>query len=370
MRKWPLLLWLLAKRLYKKPAFLALLLLIPLLAIGYRLSLTDAGGLVTVGLVQEAPDPLGEQIIQELTGEDSLIRYEVFPSAEAARQQLSAGKIHAVWVFPDDLQEKIEKYAADPVRENACITVWERTDNVALSLTREKLGSKVYPQIAQTVYLQYLRTYVPELAHLSDDALLEYYHNTAFSAELFTFGEAERTPEQENFLLSPLRGILGVLIALCGVAAAMYYLQDRQKGTFTWCRSRLLPELSCLLVAVVQLGIVALVCLMVCRLSPNLLLELATLALYSLCVTAFSMLIGRLFPSIKALAVAFPVLAVVMLVVCPVFFDLGKLRIVQYLLPPTYYINAVYQPAYLGYMALYTAACFGIRWVIMKLKKV
>ena len=63
--------------------------------------------------------------------------------------------------------------------------------------------------------------------------------------------------------------------------------------------------------------------------------------------------------------------AVVMLVVCPVFFDLGALRELQYLFPPTYFINAVYSDKFLLYMPLYTlvlAAVYFLTGVILNRK--
>ena len=122
MKKWPLWLWLLAKRLYRKPAFLALLVLIPLFVIGYRFSVADDAGVIAIGLVQEAPDSLASQIIGELAGSDSLIRYEVYPTPESAQRQLMAGKLDGVWIFHENFSKKVAVYAADPVEENACVT--------------------------------------------------------------------------------------------------------------------------------------------------------------------------------------------------------------------------------------------------------
>ena len=61
--------------------------------------------------------------------------------------------------------------------------------------------------------------------------------------------------------------------------------------------------------------------------------------------------------------VMIPLLIVAMLLVCPVFFDLGALRMVQFLLPPTYYINGVYNTRYILYMAVYTLGCGSLYWL-------
>lgn len=86
--------------------------------------------------------------------------------------------------------------------------------------------------------------------------------------------------------------------------------------------------------------------------------ELALALLYGMCVAAFSMLVRRLAGSIRALSMVTPILVVVMLVICPVFFDLGALRQAQLFFPPTYFIIGAYQETYLLYMVIYTLAAW------------
>ena len=53
MKKYLLWLWLLTKRLYKKPTFLAILVLIPLLVLGYSAVFFLAGSWITVRRIRE-----------------------------------------------------------------------------------------------------------------------------------------------------------------------------------------------------------------------------------------------------------------------------------------------------------------------------
>ena len=66
---------------------------------------------------------------------------------------------------------------------------------------------------------------------------------------------------------------------------------------------------------------------------------------------------------------ALPLLIVVMLVVCPVFFDLGALRALQYLFPPTYYINASTSNRFLVLMVVYALALLVVYILSGKLLK-
>ena len=67
----------------------------------------------------------------------------------------------------------------------------------------------------------------------------------------------------------------------------------------------------------------------------------------------FSMFLSTLLSHRNAMAVALPVIAVAMLGVCPIFFDLGFLGRFQLLFPPTYFLRGLYQSQYLLWGMLY-----------------
>ena len=79
-------LWMLTKRLYRRKTFLAVLALIPLLAVGYGLADFSDSGVLTVALAQEGQDPLAAQLILELEDDSQLVRYVSCQSAGEARQ--------------------------------------------------------------------------------------------------------------------------------------------------------------------------------------------------------------------------------------------------------------------------------------------
>ena len=70
----------------------------------------------------------------------------------------------------------------------------------------------------------------------------------------------------------------------------------------------------------------------------------------------------------RGLGTVLPLIIVASLVICPVFFDVGELRHAQYALPPTYYINAVYDHRYLVYMAAYTLLAAALVWLLRSAK--
>lgn len=367
--RWGLLLW---KRLYKKLTFLLLLVLIPVLVFGYGQTAQEESGLVTVALASrpDQVEDLTRTVWDELL-ESQVVRYIECASPEEARRLVEEGQADTAWIFEENIEKKIYDFVAKRSRTRAFLTILEPENRVALKLARELLSGAMFPHCAETVYLRYIRENAPELADLSDEKLLEYYHNVVFSDDIFVFSDMEGNlqppaEEQTNYLLAPVRGMLGVVAVLAGLATAMYYIRDEETGTFG-----LIPlsrrgavEFGCQLISLVNVVGVALISLALARQTAGFGREAAVAALYSLCVAAFSMVIRRLSGGIRGLGMVTPLLVVVMLVICPVFFDLGALRQLQYLFPPTYFVHGAYSGRYLALMALYAAVCLAVCGVI------
>ena len=85
--------------------------------------------------------------------------------------------------------------------------------------------------------------------------------------------------------------------------------------------------------------------------------ELLTMALYLPCCAGFAMVLRSIFPRNEWLGAILTVLTVLMIGICPVFFDLKMVPFLQFLLPPTYYIRGLYDSVYWIYAGIFIAAC-------------
>lgn len=369
MKKALLWLWMLTKRLYKKATFVVILVLIPALVLGYGLAANEDSGMLTVALARQDDSPYALSMLASLDEGSQLLRFEDCDSPEEAEELVRAGKADTAWILHSDLEEKITRFVQSPTERNAFITVLVREDDISQRLAREKLSGAAFSLCARVVYMDYIRENIPGLDHLSREELLAYFENTFAAGELFVFDETDAAmanAQATHYLTAPVRGLLAVVIALCGLATAMYCMEDRRHGTFGWLsRPRQdLAELGCQLVSLVQVSLVALLALILSGLAAGLGRELLVLVLYCLCTASFSALLRRICGDLRVLGTLLPLLVVAMLVICPVFFDLGQLRTAQYLLPPTYYINAAYSNSYLVYMLLHTAVTSALYWAL------
>ena len=357
------------KRLYHKPIFLVLLLLIPLLTFGYSSLSREDSGILTVAVAQrDSEDAFASQMIADLCESSQLIRFVLCQSAQEAEELVTYGKADSAWIFDEDLENKVAAFVAKPERRNAFVEVIEREESMFLTMTREKLSGFVFTYLSPEFYLQYIRNNLPQLNDKTDAELMAQYESVSLNDELFTYAARESAPKEQSYLLTPVRGLLAIVTLLCGMAAAMFYVEDTQMGLFSRIPMKNLPamELLCQLIAVGNMAVVATVAMLISGLGAAFLQEIGLLLLSIPCISLFCMLLRRILRGTIALGVAAPLLAITALCVCPVFLDLAPLRAFSMLLPVTYAIRGAYNPIYLLYMAIHTVICAGTCFALDK----
>lgn len=362
MKRWFQWAWALNKRLYKKASFLLLLAILPLAMVSLSAMAQEESGFIHIALAQEDPaDAISNEILQALDGEISLIRFSIAETPAEAAELVLRGKADGAWIFPAEMQRKIHTFSAQGSDYSPFVRVIEREDQLLIRISREKLSAALYPYCARAKYLNLTERF-PETADLSAEQLMEAYETTPINETLFEFIRPDQTPhpapEGGDYLTAPARGFLAVLMLLCGLAAAMYYLQDEERGTFARIplgrRSGL--AFCSLLTALLNLGVMVFCALWLSDLAGPLWQEAAGLFLFCLCCAEFCLILMRLLRSIRLFGALIPVWILGTLVVCPVFIDWRQLTLIQHLLPPTLFINLGRDSRYLGWLALYALA--------------
>lgn len=359
MRKmwiWLLLSW---KRLWKKPLYVLLVLLLPVATLCYSAAAQEETGVVRIALAaHENATPCTRQVMEQLLRKDGLVHFVCVSPAEAERL-VQTGKADGGWIFPKDLEEKTAIYLEDGV--SPVVRVVQREENVLLRLSRELLSGVLYDHCVQPVYLRYLRQYGQAFAGLSDAELLVYMDAFRGNDRLFAFETLDgKALQTERYLTAPLQGLFGLLILLCALAGAMYFMQDCKKGRFQAVPSRYLGcvEFISVLVTVVGVSLAAAIGLLLCGIGGDW-GKLSVLSIeYMLCCTAFACLMRRICGSTEVMAGILAALSVACLVICPVFLDIPQLEAVQWLLLPTWYIRGTQEAAWMLGMPVYGIACF------------
>ncbi len=348
---------LLQKRLFKRYGFLFMLVLAPLLAAGVGRLSGEPAGIATIALCVPRGDAAAEEISERLLDGGSVLRYLSCVDEREARLMVESGEADAAWIFSEDLSEQIEELA-ERRRVRPVVTVVERKDSVALTLGREILSSAIYPSFSYAVYAGYVRDELG-LAQMTDGELRQVYDRVAVEGSLFQMVYSDGTPgETEDFtyVQAPLRGILAVWFTFAGLAAALYFMRDEERGVYGRIPVTRRLSTAYLAGAVFLVDAVA-VLLLSCKLAgvfTDWKREVISCAVFTACVLAFSNVLRLLCRTPRRMSgLLLPLLAAT-LALCPVFLNLQHFRAGKLLLPPWYYLQSIHNTRYLYEMAVYT----------------
>lgn len=354
---------LLNKRLFKKPGFFIILLFIPVLVFAVNFIVQkEESSMMQIVLVQEdRNDPVSSKIVGDLLEETGLISFFEVSSSMQARKMVKTGEASAAWIFPEDMQSRLDKVVEYPNEKNYVIEVIEREETVVLLLTHEKLVGTVFDYCARDLYIDFIRKNVEGLENINDETLLEHYDNIEVEGEdLFeaNYYNSDRDATQDvkgSYLTAPIRGLLAVLMVLCGFATAMFFVQDDERGTFSHVSERTKPFVAFgyHIIPVLLSSIFVFAAFCVLGITTSVWYELVSMALYIPCIGIFCMIIRLLCRNLKVLCSIIPVLLLTIIVASPVFFDFVSLRYIQVFLPTFHYLSATFDIKYLLYMVVY-----------------
>lgn len=353
------------KRLLKKPAFLILLLLIPTFLPLISVMMKGESGILTIALVNENKNETAEKIIGKLTDKESIINYKICNTKDEAVQMVKNKTADGAWIFAKNIREKTDKYAVSKI---PFVEVIEREENISLKISRELLYGALYNGISYSLYKNYVYENILPKDQISEEELEYYYYvsvNTEGIVEIKKLDSEEKT-QSSNLLVTPVRGILSLMVIICQLAAVMFYLKDRSEGKFDWLseNKRIIPAFGSLLSAGLLAGITAVISFFVSKMSLKPDKEIISMLLFILASTGFSLVLCCVFKSPAKLGAAVPGIIIIMLALSPVFFSFKELRLVRILIPTHYYLYSLYNQDYYLYFIYYTASVYLLAFLL------
>lgn len=367
--------YLFSKRLYKKWMFILLICLVPLSVAALKISSNQKSGFVQIAIVNLSGDT-GDRIIDNLYEHNSIINYSLYDGTKEAISDLKANRLDAVWVLPENIEKRISAFVKNPENDNYIIEVIKKEDSLKARLAIEKLSGAIYPFTSREFFLKCIREDPDlELKNLTDNQIYEYYDSYFGNGELFKFAYPEdgiaATKSEQNYLTSPIRGLLSAVVLLCGLAAAMLYVNDEKRGVFSFAKSsdRLLLSLSFELTAVINIFVFVFCSLFVLGVNTVFWRETLISLIFIINTVLFCGIICTVIKSITVLAPLSVLITVLDIFICPIFFDYYVQKKPQFLLPNAYYINSVHSNIYLKYSLIYTAVLTGIMLVFYLIKR-
>lgn len=365
-----LLFGMLCKRFLKNRAFLLILLCIPLFMILLKGIAGQADGMIKIVLCAEDNDAETLQWLEEHFATDGVIAYKTIEDADYARQLVTAGKADEAWIFRRNFRERTAQIARREENDKAPVEVFTRENTTVLLLARFQMFATLYPDISYTLYRETVSE-EPGFAALTEEEIRACYDNGTADRVLIRHVYEETTGKEKNYVTAPFRGLLALLILLAGLAADMFFLQDLGSGVLdsTPLRKRQGRLYLYQLAAMLPVAVAVTAALLFAGEMRLTLTEAVALLLYLADSLAFCSLVGRLCGNLRRLGAVIPVLMPGLAVLCPVFIMVRRLRPLQYLLPPWYYLTLVQGAEtgrYLGLMVLYAAVGFLLNGLLSK----
>lgn len=361
--------WMLTKRLYKKPAYLALLLFIPVVVFSYSIIAQNDSGMMTIVIALEDPaDTLSIRLSDELANSSNIIRFITSEQPDDAVELVYNGVADAAWIIQSNIEKQIVDFVSGSYSGPGFVRVVVREKNVPLMLANEKLSGKLFVHCAKTCFLQCIREEATQVNELSDDQILSYFDQTEFDDGLFEYvyiDNPQLNSNAKNYLLMPIRGLLAVLAVIVALSTAMFYIQDDQDGLFSWVNysKRTWIEFGYQLIAIGNVMLFVVVALFSAKLNISISREILCAFIYVLCCASFGQLLRLWGKSQHVVSMLLPIIVIVMFVVCPVFISIPGFEYLQLLFPVSYYLHAIYNSQYILYMLIYTICM----WILFKI---
>ncbi|MBR4719303.1 MAG: hypothetical protein IKP31_03550, partial [Lachnospiraceae bacterium] len=180
---------LLNKRILKKPSFIIILCLIPVMVFGLKLVSERESGIVRIALVNEGSDDAG-RIIDELMNKPSVFLFGVYENSREAEEALTDNRVDAAWVFPKDFDARIYEFTKALVNDKkdseGAVQIIEREDNVLLQLSRMELFGALYSDLSFSLFDNYINLKLTG-SHVTGTELKGYYNNNRNTGALFEY---------------------------------------------------------------------------------------------------------------------------------------------------------------------------------------
>lgn len=371
MKKISVWLRLIIKRLLKNPLFVLTLFLLPVMVLGIRFSVESGDSLLRVAVYAppSGPESAEQRLLNHLLDTSgSAVTFYRTDSEEALQADVAGGTAACGYILPENLSEKLEQSG---LKLQPLLRAIRQKDETRTKIIDELVYSGVYKFLSFHI----LSDFIHEKTKKEPSGELRELYNTYRDGQaFFEFEYADGSKNNildrsnSNYMLLPVRGMVAVLLLLCGMTGTLFWYADRQKNIFAWLSAQERKRISVLFLTapVLLSGVFGMLTIFLTGIPSGILNEILSMLLYLFVIIAFCDLLCHLLPRMEFMLAAIPVFAAGSLIVCPVFANLSSslpvLSYIQKLTPVFYYLSAIYSDSRKLYMA-----AFGILLVVLRI---
>lgn len=362
---------LLTKRNFKKPSFIFILLLIPIVTLAIALTTSIDPSVMHIGYTCDgSPEKSTKELFASLENDSGIISFKYYANEGLGQKAFDNGEIESLWIFPSDIEAETRKYYSGD--KSAFIKVINRVQNEMTDASRNKLFCEIFPHVAYSLFENYVTLELPGGDNLSEEEILHYYTSRGIDTEIINVVTVDNSGEiyesEGNYITSPLRGIVAVIVLLSSLAAAMFTLSDIRRGLYALFPfgKRFALLLSSLFSHIIPASVTALVSIYLADLGEGLTDEIFRMVLFVTACASASLLLMGLFKTPKAFAVSVPIIILSAIIFSPVFINVTEFPVIQGIFPSYYYLYSFTNTYHTLYLALYTLTCGALSIPVLK----
>lgn len=352
MRQWMTYFFLFTKRLFQKPIYLFVLLLLPCFSFFYSKSTINQEEALNVALFVHGENPLAKSIVQDLVDLDSRVHFYQIDDYETLTNDVITRKAECAYIFPENLSSQLKEN-----KKKDLITVLHAPSSILMPLSNEIVFSVLFRHYGKDLMLDYALNYEAftsfDAEAMSEELLssYEYYmeEEQQYKMKYTLLGKENNLTEHQNsIVISPIRGIFAVLMFLTALFSVVDWFKDEKKQIFLSVSYGKKPFVSMLsiLVPTFFCGIFGQISLLLSHTYTDFLHESLYFLAYLIFVVGFCHLIKSFFKTGFSFCGIIPVFTMGSLIFSPVFFDFGSFfpvfRILEHFFLPTYFLNSFF----------------------------
>ena len=143
--------WLFIKRLIKNPAFICMLIIMPLLITMFNKVDTKEEKRILVGIYHEEED-LSKLICENLKDKDGYIKFLVYDNKAEMIEAVETKKLECAYIFPIDFKERLDNY-----KIKRCITCIESPSTILSSLSDEVVFAGIIGEYGRNIAVDFAK---------------------------------------------------------------------------------------------------------------------------------------------------------------------------------------------------------------------
>lgn len=342
--------WLFIKRLIKNPAFIFILIIMPLLVTMFNNVNSREEKSILVGMYYEK-DELSKSVCENLKAKEGYIKFLVYDNKEEMTNEVQAKKLECAYIFPSDFKDRLDNYKIKKI-----ITCIEAPSTILSSLSDEIVFSEIIREYGKNIAVNFAKEkniFIGDgennIKNISENYERFNTPESTFSIvyKYINENEINSIKTTDKTMTYVIHGIASVLILISSLLGAVKWFGDEKRGLYSSFNSKakIIVGFISILAPTILIALSGIITIYLSNTYSDMFREVISMILYVLLVVGFSYLLKLLVKSGTDICAMLPVIIIGTLIFCPVFIDasifIPFVSWVNKLFPTFYYLEGI-----------------------------